>query len=78
VIRQRVNLRRRTGVLLARSLTIALALALIYGGALDVLLALKIRPSLGPDHINRISGYRTAYLTGSPAWTTMTSRPASR
>jgi hypothetical protein len=61
MIRQRVNLRRRTGVLLARSLTIIFALALMYGGALDVLLALKIRPSLGPDHINRISGYRTAY-----------------
>jgi len=60
VIRQRVNLRRRTGALLTRSLAIALALALVYGGVLDVLLALKLH-GLGANEINRISGYRTAY-----------------
>ncbi|HTU29725.1 MAG TPA: hypothetical protein VMF07_10110 [Solirubrobacteraceae bacterium] len=59
MIRQRINLRRRTGAFLVRSLTIALALALIYGGVLTVLLALKLR-GLGPVQINRISGYRTA------------------
>ncbi len=59
MIRQRVSLRRRTGALLARSLTIVFALALIYGGALTVLLALKLH-NLGPVQINRISGYRTA------------------
>lgn len=59
MIRQRVSLRRRTGALLARGLAIAFALALIYGGALDALLALKLR-HLGPVQINRISGYRTA------------------
>jgi hypothetical protein len=59
MIRQRVNLRRRTGAFLARALTIAFALALIYGGGLTVLLALKLH-GLGPVQINRISGYRTA------------------
>ena len=60
MIRQRVSLRRRTGALLVLSLTVAFALALIYGGVLDVLLALKLH-GLGPVQINRISGYRTAY-----------------
>jgi hypothetical protein len=60
VIRQRINLRRRTGALLTRGLAIAFALALVYGGALDVLLALKLH-GFGPVQINRISGYRTAY-----------------
>jgi hypothetical protein len=60
VIRQRINLRRRTGALLIQGLTILFALALIYGGVLDVLLALKLH-GLGPDEVNRISGYRTAY-----------------
>jgi hypothetical protein len=59
MIRQRVNLRRRTGALLVLSLTVAFALALVYGGALTVLLALKLH-GLGPVQINRISGYRTA------------------
>jgi hypothetical protein len=59
VIRQRVNLRRRTGALLVLSLTVAFALALVYGGVLTVLLALKLH-GLGPVQINRISGYRTA------------------
>jgi hypothetical protein len=59
VIRQRVNLRRRTGALLVLSLTVAFALALVYGGVLAVLLALKLQ-GLGPVQINRISGYRTA------------------
>jgi hypothetical protein len=59
VIRQRINMRRRTGAFLARSLTIAFALALVYGGVLTVLLALKLR-GLGPVQINRLSGYRTA------------------
>lgn len=60
MIRQRINLRRRTGALLVQALTIAFALALVYGGVLDALLALKLH-GLGPDQINRISGYRTAY-----------------
>jgi hypothetical protein len=60
VIRQRVSLRRRTGALLVLSLTALFALALVYGGVLDALLALKLH-GLGPDQINRISGYRTAY-----------------
>jgi hypothetical protein len=59
MIRQRVSLRRRTGALLVRGLTILFALALIYGGGLTVLLALKLH-NLGPVQINRISGYRTA------------------
>lgn len=59
MIRQRVNLRRRTGALLVLSLTVAFALALVYGGVLAVLLALKLH-GLGPVQINRISGYRTA------------------
>jgi hypothetical protein len=60
MIRQRVNLRRRTGALLLLSLTVAFALALVYGGVLAVLLALKLH-GLGPVQINRVSGYRTAY-----------------
>jgi len=60
VIRQRISLRRRTGALLVLSVTVAFSLALIYGGVLAVLLALKLH-GLGPDEINRISGYRTAY-----------------
>ena len=60
MIRQRVSLRRRTGALLAQGLTITFALALAYAGALTALLALKLH-GLGPDEINRISGYRTAY-----------------
>jgi hypothetical protein len=60
VIRQRVNLRRGTGALLARGLALAFALALVYGGALEALLALKLH-GLGPDEINRLTGYRTAY-----------------
>ena len=59
MIRQRINLRRRTGAFLARTLTIAFAVALIYGGVLTALLALKLH-GLGPVQINRISGYRTA------------------
>lgn len=60
MIRQRISLRRRTGAVVVLTLTIAFALALTYGGVLDVLLALKIH-GLGPREINRISGYRTAY-----------------
>lgn len=60
MIRQRVNLRRRTGALLARGLAIAFALALVYGGGLEALLALKLH-GLGPDEVNRLTGYRTAY-----------------
>jgi hypothetical protein len=60
VIRQRISLRRRTGALLVLLLTVAFALALIYGGVLASLLALKIH-GVGPAQINRISGYRTAY-----------------
>lgn len=59
MIRQRVSLRRRTGAFLVRSLTIVFTLALVYGGGLTVLLALKLH-NLGPVQINRISGYRTA------------------
>lgn len=60
MIRQRVNLRRRTGALVVASLTLVFALVLIYGGALTILLALKLH-GLGPRQINRISGYRTAF-----------------
>jgi len=60
VIRQRVSLRRPTGALLTRGLAVAFALALVYGGALDVILALKLH-GLGPAQVNRISGYRTAF-----------------
>ncbi len=60
MIRQRVNLRRRTGALLVLSLTVVFALTLVYGGVLVVLLALKLH-GLGPVQINRVSGYRTAY-----------------
>lgn len=60
MIRQRISLRRRTGALLVLTLTVAFALAFIYGGVLDILLALKLH-GLGPVQINRISGYRTAY-----------------
>ena len=57
MIRQRVSLRRPPWALLTRLLTIAFALVLMYGGAMVVLLALKVNP----DDIDRISGYRTAY-----------------
>jgi hypothetical protein len=60
MIRQRVNLRRHPGALLVHALTIVFALVLIYGGALAVLLSLKLH-GLGPDQINRVSDYRTAY-----------------
>jgi hypothetical protein len=61
MIRQRVNLRRGTGALLVRGLTIVFALALIYGGVMDALLSLKLGPSLGPDKINELTDYRTGY-----------------
>ncbi len=60
MIRQRVNIRRGAGALLVRAVTVLFALALVYGGVLDALLALKLH-NLGPAKIDQISGYRTAY-----------------
>jgi hypothetical protein len=57
MIRQRVNLRRAPWALLTRALAVVFAVVLIYGGALDALLALKV----GQRSIERISGYHAAY-----------------
>ncbi len=57
MIRQRVNLRRAPWALVTRGLAVLFALALIYGGVLDGLLALKVAPS----SIERVSGYHAAY-----------------
>ena len=57
MIRQRVNLRRAPWALLTRALAVVFAVALIYGGVLDALLALKVRPGA----VERISGYHAAY-----------------
>jgi hypothetical protein len=57
MIRQRVHLRHAPWALLTRALTVVFALALIYGGALNAMLALKI----GPGSVERISGYHAAY-----------------
>jgi hypothetical protein len=58
MIRQRVNLRRAPWALLTRALTVVFALALVYGGVLNALLALKI----GPGSVERVSGYHAAYM----------------
>ena len=58
MIRQRVNIRRAPWALLVRMLAIAFAVALIYGGVLDALLALK---AVGPNEIERLSDYHTIF-----------------
>ena len=55
--RQRLNVRTPSWRLVVRALTIVLALALIYGGAMVALLAAKVNPRT----INDISAYRTLY-----------------
>lgn len=57
MIRQRINLRTPAWGLLVRLITIAFALALIYGGVMLGLLACKVDPS----RINKLTAYRTIY-----------------
>ena len=57
MIRQRVKLRRAPWALLTRALAVVFAVALIYGGVLNALLALKV----GPSSVERVSGYQAAY-----------------
>jgi hypothetical protein len=63
MLRQRVRSRGfALSHIIARLLVIALALALLWYGAMVILLAFKV----SPDTVDSISGYRTAYdyLTG--------------
>lgn len=55
--RQRVRERSSVLALVGRLVPLVLALALIWYGAMLVLLALKVAPST----VNELSGYRTAY-----------------
>lgn len=57
MIRQRLRLRRRRLTFLGRALLVLLALALVWYGAMVVLLALKV----SPDTVESLSGYRSAY-----------------
>lgn len=57
MIRQRVHLRTPVLAYLVRLLTIVLGLALVWYGAMMVLLAVKVAPST----VNSISEYRTVY-----------------
>jgi hypothetical protein len=57
MIRQRVNLRRAPWAMLTRALAVLFAVALVYGGVLNALLALKVAPS----SVERVSGYHAAY-----------------
>jgi hypothetical protein len=58
MLRQRVRLRSfRLARFSAGALVIVLALALVWGGAMLVLLAFKVSPAT----INGVSGYRSAY-----------------
>jgi hypothetical protein len=57
MIRQRVNLHRAPWALLTRALAVVFAVALIYGGVLNALLALKV----GPSSVEQVSGYHAAY-----------------
>ncbi len=55
--RQRLRGHRSGLELLGRLLTLLFALALVWYGAMTLLLAFKV----GPDTVNSISGYRTAF-----------------
>jgi len=55
--RQRIRARTSPLVIVGRLLTFLFAVALIWYGAMTVLIALKVSPST----VNSISGYRTAY-----------------
>jgi hypothetical protein len=55
--RQRIRARTSPLVVVGRLLTFLFAAALIWYGAMTVLLALKVSPST----VNSVSGYRTAY-----------------
>ena len=57
MIRQRVNLRRRSSAIFTRTLVVLFALLLVYGGVLTALLALKV----GASSIERISDYQRSY-----------------
>ncbi|HEV7883261.1 MAG TPA: hypothetical protein VGO81_06810 [Solirubrobacteraceae bacterium] len=58
MLRQRVRVRSfPIARVAANALVVAVALALVWAGAMLVLLAFK----LSPDTIDRLSGYRTAY-----------------
>lgn len=55
--RQRIHARTPALALIVRLLTILLAAALIYGGAMLILLAVKV----SPQTVNSISAYRTVF-----------------
>jgi hypothetical protein len=57
VIRQRISLRTPLFAYLVRALTLLLALALVWYGAMIVLLAVKV----APHTVNSLSAYRTLF-----------------
>jgi hypothetical protein len=57
VIRQRIHLRTSALAYLVRLITIVLGLALVWYGAMVILLAVKV----SPHTVNSISAYRTLY-----------------